>query len=458
MALMTQKSAKAEVNAYIQGVMDQVIQRNPGELEFHQAVKEFMTSMIPVLEREPKYIEHNILERIVEPERLITFRVPWVDDAGRVRVNRGFRVQFNSAIGPYKGGLRFHPSVNAGIIKFLGFEQTFKNSLSGLPIGGGKGGSDFDPKGKSDGEIMRFTQSFMTELYKYIGPDTDVPAGDIGVGAREIGYMFGQYKRIRGGNEAGVLTGKGLTYGGSLARTEATGYGCVYFVEEMLKDKGYSFEGSTVVVSGSGNVSIYAMEKATQLGAKVVACSDSNGYIYDPQGINLETVKRLKEIERRRIKDYALEHPQAIYHEGCSGIWTIPCEIALPCATQNEISEESAKILVENGVKAVGEGANMPSTLEAIDVFLDNGILFGPAKAANAGGVSVSALEMSQNSMRYSWTFEEVDEKLHQIMRNIYQNSVNAAEEYGHPGNLVIGANIAGFLKVANTMIAHGIV
>lgn len=458
MALLTQKSSKSEVNAYIQSVLETVVQRNPGELEFHQAVREFMHSMIPVLEREPKYIEHNILERIVEPERLITFRVPWVDDEGKVRVNRGYRVQFNSAIGPYKGGIRFHPSVNAGIIKFLGFEQTFKNSLSGMPIGGGKGGSDFDPKGKSEGEIMRFTQSFMTELFKYIGPDVDVPAGDIGVGAREIGYMFGQYKRICGGHEAGVLTGKGLTYGGSIGRKEATGYGCVYFVEEMLKDQGYSFDGSTVIVSGSGNVSIYAMEKAIQLGAKVVACSDSNGYVYDPEGINLETVKRLKEVERRRIRDYVQEHPHAIYHEGCSGIWSIPCDIALPCATQNEISEESAQQLVKNGVKAIGEGANMPSTLEAIDVFLDNGVLFAPAKAANAGGVSVSALEMSQNSMRLSWTFEEVDDKLKQIMSNIYQNSVKAAEEYGHPGNLVIGANIAGFLKVADTMIAHGIV
>jgi len=458
MALLAQKSTNPAVNDYINGIMDKLIQRNPGELEFHQAVKEFMTSMIPVLEREPKYMEHNILERIVEPERLIMFRVPWVDDSGKVRVNRGFRVQFNSAIGPYKGGLRFHPSVNASIIKFLGFEQIFKNSLSGLPIGGGKGGSDFDPKGKSEGEIMRFTQSFMTELYKYIGPDEDVPAGDIGVGAREIGYMFGQYKRIVGGHQAGVLTGKGLTYGGSLVRTEATGYGCVYFVEEMLRSKGLSFEGSTVIVSGSGNVSIYAIEKAQQLGAKVVACSDSNGYVYDPQGINLATVKRLKEVERRRIKDYVLEHPHAEYHEGFEGIWTIPCDIALPCATQNEISEESAKILVKNGVKAVGEGANMPSTLEAIDIFLDNGVLFGPAKAANAGGVSVSALEMSQNSMRYSWTFEEVDAKLHQIMKNIYNNSMAAADEYGHPGNLVVGANIAGFLKVANAMIAHGIV
>jgi glutamate dehydrogenase (NADP+) len=443
---------------YINEVYEAVKKRNPNESEFHQAVKEIFDSLVPVFVKHPKYMDNGILERISEPERIITFRVPWVDDQGKVRVNRGFRVQFNSAIGPYKGGLRFHPSVNASIIKFLGFEQIFKNSLTGQPIGGGKGGSDFDPKGKSDGEIMRFTQSFMTELYKYIGPDIDVPAGDIGVGAREIGFMFGQYKRIRGGYEAGVLTGKGLGYGGSLTRTEATGYGTVYFVEEMLKDKGLSFEGSTVVVSGSGNVSIYAIEKATQLGAKVVACSDSNGYIYDQNGINLKTVKRLKEVERKRIWEYVEEHPQAEYHEGCSGIWSIPCDIALPCATQNEIDEVSAKILVANGVKAIGEGANMPSTLEAIDVFQNNNILFAPAKAANAGGVAVSALEMAQNSMRLSWTFEEVDAKLHEIMTNIYRNSVKAAEEYGYPGNLVVGANIAGFIKVADAMMAQGII
>lgn len=443
---------------YVNEVYEAVIKRNPNESEFHQAVKEIFDSLIPVFAKYPKYMESNILERISEPERMITFRVPWVDDQGKVRVNRGFRVQFNSAIGPYKGGLRFHPSVNASIIKFLGFEQIFKNSLTGQPIGGGKGGSDFDPKGKSDGEIMRFTQSFMTELYKYIGPDMDVPAGDIGVGAREIGFLFGQYKRIRGGYEAGVLTGKGLDYGGSLARTEATGYGTVYFVEEMLKDHGLSFEGSTVVVSGSGNVSIYAIEKATQLGATVVACSDSNGYVYDKNGINLETVKRLKEVERKRIQEYVKEHPHAEYHEGCTGIWSIPCDIALPCATQNEINEASARLLIANGVKAIGEGANMPSTLEAIDVFLNNNILFGPAKAANAGGVAVSALEMAQNSMRLSWTFEEVDAKLHEIMTNIYRNSVKAAEEYGYPGNLVVGANIAGFIKVADAMIAHGVI
>jgi glutamate dehydrogenase (NADP+) len=443
---------------YVQSVYESVIKRNPHENEFHQAVKEILDSLTPVFAKHPKYMKLGVLERIVEPERVVYFRVPWVDDQGVTHVNRGFRVQFNSAIGPYKGGLRFHPSVNASIIKFLGFEQIFKNSLTGLPIGGGKGGSDFDPKGKSDNEVMRFTQSFMTELYKYIGPDEDVPAGDIGVGGREIGYMFGQYKRIKGGHEAGVLTGKGIIYGGSLTRTEATGYGCVYFVNEMLEAKGLSFQDSTVVVSGSGNVSIYAIDKAAQLGAKVVACSDSNGYIYDPKGINLQTVKRLKEVERKRISEYVEEHPHATYTEGCEGIWSIPCDIALPCATQNEINEESAKLLVSNGVKAIGEGANMPSTLEAIEVFLDNRVLFGPAKAANAGGVAVSALEMTQNSMRLSWTFEEVDAKLHGIMKNIYQNSVKAAEAYGHSGNLVVGANIAGFLRVADAMVAQGVV
>ena len=443
---------------YVNEVFETVKKRNPHEPEFHQAVKEILDSLIPVFDKHPNYMEEGVLERIVEPERLITFRVPWVDDEGKVQVNRGFRVQFNSAIGPYKGGLRFHPSVNASIIKFLGFEQIFKNSLTGQPIGGGKGGSDFDPKGKSDREIMRFSQSFMTELCKHIGPDTDVPAGDIGVGGREIGYMFGQYKRIHNAFHAGVLTGKAVGYGGSLARTEATGYGTVYFVQEMLKDKGLSFEGKTVVVSGSGNVSIYAMQKAMELGAKVVACSDSNGYIYDKNGIDLDTVKRLKEVERKRISEYVKEHPDADYFDGCENIWFIPCDIALPCATQNEIDETSAKILVTNGVKAIGEGANMPSTLEAIDVFLNNGVLFGPAKAANAGGVAVSALEMAQNSARISWSFEEVDAKLHEIMVNIYQNSMKASEEYGHPGNLVVGSNIAGFLKVADAMIAQGIV
>ncbi|MVP00587.1 NADP-specific glutamate dehydrogenase [Paenibacillus lutrae] len=443
---------------YIEEVYKGVLERNGHQYEFQQAVKEIVESLTPVFAKDPKYMEAGILERLVEPERLISFRVPWVDDQGKVRVNRGYRVQFNSAIGPYKGGLRFHPSVNESIIKFLGFEQIFKNSLTGQPIGGGKGGSDFDPKGKSDGEVMRFTQSFMTELSKYIGPDTDVPAGDIGVGGREIGYMFGQYKKIRGGFEAGVLTGKGVLYGGSLARPEATGYGTVYFVHEMLQSKGLSYEGSTVVVSGSGNVAIYAMQKAKQFGAKVVACSDSNGYIYDPTGIKVETVQQLKEVERRRISDYVQFHPEATYHEGCSNIWTIPCDIALPCATQNEIDLDAAKTLISNGVKAIGEGANMPSTLDAIDLFLDAGVLFGPAKAANAGGVAVSALEMAQNSSRQSWSFEEVDAKLHDIMRNIYQNSMLAAEEYGHPNNLVVGANIAGFKKVADAMLAQGLI
>lgn len=454
----TTESVQVTAAEYVHSVYESVVARNPHEDEFHQAVKEILDSLIPVIEAHPKYRNHSLLEQLVEPERVITFRIPWVDDQGKVQVNRGFRVQFNSAIGPYKGGLRFHPSVYSGIIKFLGFEQIFKNALTGLPIGGGKGGSDFDPKGKSDLEVMRFTQSFMTELYKYIGSDTDVPAGDIGVGAREIGYMFGQYKRIHGGHVAGVLTGKGLLYGGSLARKEATGFGCVYFVKEMLQSKGLSFQDSTVVVSGSGNVSIYAIQKAQELGATVVACSDSGGYIHDPQGINLDTVKRLKEVDRLRISEYIKEHPHATYTEGCEGIWSIPCDIALPCATQNEIDEEAAALLIKGGVKAIGEGANMPSTLAAIDVFHGAGVLFGPAKAANAGGVAVSALEMSQNSMRLSWSFEEVDAKLHDIMKNIYTSCVEAAEEYGCEGNLVAGANIAGFLKVADSMIAQGVV
>ncbi|KAF6563658.1 NADP-specific glutamate dehydrogenase [Paenibacillus sp. EKM202P] len=458
MTMIRPEQSQQAAAEYVQSVFEQVIARNPHENEFHQAVKEILDSLIPVLAKHPKYMQQGLLERLVEPERVITFRVPWVDDAGNVQVNRGFRVQFNSAIGPYKGGLRFHPSVYLGIVKFLGFEQIFKNALTGLPIGGGKGGSDFDPKGKSDNEVMRFTQSFMTELYKYIGPDADVPAGDIGVGGREIGYMFGQYKRIRGGHEGGVLTGKGIHYGGSLTRTEATGYGCVYFVNEMLQAQGLSFEGQRVVVSGSGNVSIYAIEKAQQLGATVVACSDSNGYVYDPDGIDLKLVKQLKEVNRLRISEYTKERPGAIYTEGCSGIWSIPCDIALPCATQNEIDEQAAQLLVSNGVKAIGEGANMPSSLQAIEVFLENRVLFGPAKAANAGGVAVSALEMSQNSMRLSWTFEEVDAKLHDIMKNIYANSVKAAEEYGVPGNLVVGANIAGFVRVADAMLSHGII
>ena len=444
-------------NPYLKDLMDRVVARNAGEPEFHQAVKEVLESLEPVIEKHPEYVKMGVLESLVEPERIIKFRVPWVDDKGEVHVNRGFRIQFNSAIGPYKGGLRFHPSVYEGIIKFLGFEQIFKNSLTGLPIGGGKGGSDFDPKGKSDMEVMRFCQSFMTELSKHIGADTDVPAGDIGVGGREIGYMFGQYKRLR--NEfTGVLTGKGIPYGGSLARTEATGYGLCYFTEEMLNDKGDSFKGKTVVISGSGNVAIYANQKATALGAKVVAMSDSNGYIYDKNGVDLAAIKQIKEVERKRIKEYLNYHPEAEYHEGCSGIWTIKCDVALPCATQNEINEESAKALVANGVKAVAEGANMPSTPEAIEVFQKNGVLFGPAKAANAGGVATSALEMSQNSMRYSWTFEEVDAKLKNIMVGIYHNAAKAAEEYGMKDNLVAGANIAGFVKVANAMLAHGVV
>ncbi|WP_100399180.1 NADP-specific glutamate dehydrogenase [Bacillus sp. FJAT-44742] len=443
---------------YVDDVFEIMRRRNPNEQEFHQAVKEIFDSLVPFLAENPIYRKNNVLERMIEPERLITFSVPWMDDEGNVKVNRGFRVQFNSALGPYKGGLRFHPSVSASIIKFLGFEQIFKNSLTGQPIGGGKGGSDFDPKGKSDTEIMRFTQSFMTELSKHIGPDTDVPAGDIGVGAREIGYMFGQYKKLRGAYEAGVLTGKGFEYGGSLARKEATGYGTVYFVDEMLKDKGLSLKDKTVVVSGSGNVSIYAMEKAQELGAKVVACSDSSGYIYDKNGINLDLVKRLKEQESKRINEYLNENPQAEFYEGCNGVWTIPCDIALPCATQNEIDDTSAKILVSNGVIAVGEGANMPSTLEAVDVFLNNDVLFGPAKAVNAGGVAVSALEMAQNSGRISWTFEEVDAKLKEIMKDIYSTSMEASEQYGDAGNLVVGANIAGFKKVADAMITQGVI
>jgi len=443
--------------SYVQQVLEQTIKRNPFEPEFHQAVKEVLESLEPVFAQRPDYVKAGILERIVEPERQIMFRVPWVDDKGNVQVNRGFRVQFNSAIGPYKGGLRFHPSVNLGIIKFLGFEQIFKNSLTGLPIGGGKGGSDFDPKGKSDNEVMRFCQSFMTELYRHIGADTDVPAGDIGVGGREIGFLFGQYKRIRNIYE-GVLTGKGLTYGGSLARTEATGYGLVYLMEEALRDRGKAFEGATVVISGSGNVAIYATQKAQQLGAKVVALSDSNGYIYDKDGIDLKIVKQLKEVERRRIKDYLQYKSTAEYHEGSEGIWTIPCDIALPCATQNELNEASARSLVKNGCYAIGEGANMPSTPEAIRVFQDNKVLFAPGKAANAGGVATSALEMSQNSMKYSWSFEEVDAKLKNIMINIYRNASAAAKEFGYEGNLVVGANIAGFLKVADSMMAQGIV
>ena len=443
---------------YVESVLKVVEKRNAGEKEFQDAVREVLNSLIPVIDKHPEFVKANLLERIVEPERQIMFRVPWVDDNGEVHVNRGYRIQFNSAIGPYKGGLRLHPSVNASIIKFLGFEQIFKNSLTGLPIGGGKGGSDFDPKGKSDNEVMRFCQSFMAELYRHIGLDTDVPAGDIGVGGREIGYLYGYYKKLRGANDQGVLTGKGLTYGGSLARTQATGYGLSYFTEEMLQDNNTSFKGQTVVISGSGNVAIYATEKVTQLGGKVVALSDSNGYIYDANGINLDVVKDIKEVRRGRIKEYLDKVPTAEYHEGCRGIWTIKCDIALPSATEGEIDKESAQILVNNGVKCVSEGANMPSTLEAIEVFQKNGVMFGPAKAANAGGVACSALEMSQNSMRLSWTFEEVDQKLQGIMKNIYKNASEAAKEYGHENNILMGANIAGFMKVAEAMMAQGIV
>jgi glutamate dehydrogenase (NADP+) len=444
-------------NQYLADLLETVKKRNPGEPEFIQAVSEVFESLEPVAERRPDLVEAGVFERIVEPERQIIFRVPWVDDNGKVQVNRGFRIEFNSAIGPYKGGLRLHPSVYMGIIKFLGFEQIFKNSLTTLPMGGGKGGSDFDPKGKSDAEVMRFCQSFMTELSRHIGPDCDVPAGDIGTGAREIGYMFGQYKRLR--NEfTGVLTGKGLTFGGSLARTEATGYGLCYFTNEMLQANGKSFDGKTVVISGSGNVAIYATQKATELGAKVVALSDSNGYIYDKNGVDLACIKQLKEVERKRIKEYVSTHPDAEYHEGCKGIWTIPCDIALPCATQNEIDEESAAILAKNGCFAVAEGANMPSTPEAIAVYFANGMLYGPAKAANAGGVAVSGLEMTQNSERLAWTFEEVDNKLKGIMKSIFASCDSAAKEFGLEGNYMAGANIAGFLKVAEAMKAQGCV
>ncbi len=442
---------------YVKKVYDKVASANAEQPEYLQAVREVLMTIEPLLEENPKLEEQGILERIVEPERQIMFRVAWVDDAGKVQVNRGYRIQFNSAIGPYKGGLRFHPSVNLSIIKFLGFEQIFKNSLTGLPMGGGKGGSDFDPKGKSDGEIMRFCQSFMTELAKHIGPDTDVPAGDIGVGGREVGFLFGQYKRLQ--NEfTGVLTGKGLDFGGSFTRTEATGYGLCYLTAEMLKCmKGESFQGKTVVISGAGNVAIYAAQKATQLGGKVVAMCDSNGYIYDPNGVNLDVVKDIKEVKRQRIKEYANRVSGSEYHEGCSGIWTIKCDIALPCATQNEINEDSARALVSNGVMAVAEGANMPSTPEAIEVFQKAGILFAPAKAANAGGVACSGLEMSQNSMRYMWSFEEVDAKLNQIMINIFHNIYDASKKYADGMDLVAGANIAGFKKVANAMLAQGI-
>ncbi len=442
---------------FVDSIMATVSARNPAEPEFLQAVKEVVESIEPVIQKRPEMAKLKIVERIVEPERQIMFRVPWVDDQGNVQVNRGFRVQFNSAIGPYKGGLRFHPSVNLGIIKFLGFEQIFKNALTTTPIGGGKGGSDFDPKGKSDMEVMRFCQSFMSELFRHIGPDTDVPAGDIGVGGREIGYMYGQYKKLTN-SFTGVLTGKGIPYGGSLARKEATGYGLVYFTTKMLEARNTDWKGKRVVISGSGNVAIYAAEKAMSLGATVVAMSDSNGYIVDEAGVDLNAIKQIKEVERGRIKEYLDTRPRASYTEGCSGIWTVPCAIALPCATQNELDGKAAATLVRNGCIAAAEGANMPSTPEAVKIFLDAGVSFGPAKAANAGGVATSALEMSQNSMRMAWSFEEVDAKLHTIMNNIYFQCRDASEAYGQSGNLVAGANIAGFLKVAEAMLAQGIV
>ena len=443
--------------SYVDEVIDLVVKKNPAEPEFHQAVKEVLESLRPVIEaNEEKYRKEALLERLTEPERQIKFRVPWVDDNGQAHVNTGYRVQFNSAIGPYKGGLRLHPSVNLGIIKFLGFEQVFKNSLTGLPIGGGKGGSDFDPKGKSDREIMAFCQSFMTELCKHIGADTDVPAGDIGTGAREIGYLFGQYKRIRGVYE-GVLTGKGLSYGGSLARTEATGYGLLYFTDELMKMNGMELAGKTVAVSGSGNVAIYATEKAQQLGAKVVTVSDSNGWVYDPEGIDLAALKEIKEVNRARLTEYKKYRPNSEYHEG-RGVWSVKVDVALPCATQNELLLDDAKMLVENGCQVVAEGANMPTTIEATEYLQQHGVIFAPGKAANAGGVATSALEMSQNSERLSWTFEEVDERLQNIMANIFAKAADAAERYGVPGNYVAGANIAGFEKVVAAMMGQGIV
>ena len=453
-----QPALKRKVCDYMNKVYMTMKQRNPHEHEFHQAVKILFDALVPVFEKTPVYLKHNILERIIEPERVITFQVPWVDDDGNVQVNRGYRVQFNNAVGPYKGGIRFDPSVNLSIMKSLAFQQTIKNSLSGQAIGGAKGGADFDPKGKSEMEIMRFCQSFMTELAEYIGPNLDVPAGDIGVGAREIGYMFGQYRRMNKTYDAGVITGKGIQYGGSLGRTEATGYGAIYFVEQMLKENGLDLEGQTIVVSGSGNVAIHAMEKAIQKGAKVVACSDSSGYIYDKNGLNIETIKQLKLIDRERISKYVDIYPEAEFCQSCTDIWSIPCDIALPCATQYEIDEDSAKCLVKNGVKVVAEGANMPSSIEAIHTFVEHDILFGPAQAVNAGGVAVSSLEMAQNSARVAWSFEEVDEHLQRIMKNIYDNCMKEANTYDHHNNLVIGANIAGFKRVADAMIVQGVI
>ncbi len=444
-------------NQYLADLMERVIARNPGEPEFHQAVVEVLESLEPVVEKHPEYIELGIIDSLVEPERVISFRVPWTDDKGKFHINRGFRVQFNSAIGPYKGGLRFHPSVYAGTMKFLAFEQIFKNSLTTLPIGGGKGGSDFDPKGKSDAEVMRFCQSFMNELYRHIGPDCDSPAGDIGVGAREVGYLFGQYKRLTG-NFNCAMTGKGVSYGGSLVRTQATGYGICYLADELLRCHGRSFAGTRVIVSGSGNVAIYCAEKATEFGAKVIAMCDSNGYIVDENGVDLACIKELKEVRRVRIREYVDTHPNAKYVEGCAGIWSVPCDIAMPCATQNEVDESSAKLLLQNGCTALIEGSNMPCTPEAIAAVQAAGALYAPSKAANAGGVAISALEMSQNSQRYYWTFDEVDAKLKSIMQGIYHNMADAAAEYGCEGNYLIGANIAAFLKVAEAMKAQGLV
>jgi glutamate dehydrogenase (NADP+) len=445
------------VEEKVEEIYEQVVRRNPGEAEFHQAVKEVVDTLGPVLQAYPQYADHKIIERICEPERQIIFRVPWQDDRGEVQINRGFRVEFNSALGPYKGGLRFHPSVYLGIVKFLGFEQIFKNALTGLPIGGAKGGSDFDPKGKSDDEVMRFCQSFMTELYRHLGEYTDVPAGDIGVGAREIGYLFGQYKRITNRYESGVLTGKNPQWGGALVRREATGYGAVYFVDEMLKVRGQSFDGKRCIVSGSGNVAIYTIEKIQELGGKVVACSDSSGFVHHKAGINLETLKRIKEVERKRISDYAEVHRDAEYVEG-GNIWDVPCNVAMPSATQNELDGASARRLVANGCLAVGEGANMPTTPEGVRVFQDAGVAYGPGKAANAGGVATSALEMQQNASRDAWTFEYTERRLHEIMKEIHGACYEKAEEFGSPGNYVIGANVVGFMRVAEAMVAFGLI
>lgn len=455
---MTTTVTHEEVREYMIKVYEVAQTRNAHETEFLQAIKMLFEALVPVFVENPSYMNSGVLERMIEPERLITFQVPWIDDEGAVQVNRGFRVQFNGAIGPYKGGVRFHPSVNASIIKFLGFQQTIKNALTGQAMGGAKGGADFDPKGKSDLEIMRFCQSYMTELSKYIGPDIDVPAGDIGVGPREIGYMFGQYKRLRGQFEAGVFTGKPIDFGGSIGRTEATGYGAIYFVERLLQDRGESLKGSKVIISGSGNVSIYAMEKAIKLGARIVACSDSSGYVYDENGLSLKTIKQIKLDESGRIKEYVKTHPEAKFNKNSAGIWSVPCELAIPCATQNEMDAASARRLVKNGVAVIAEGANMPCTPEAIQVFHDHNVLFGPAQAVNAGGVAVSFLEMAQNSSRVAWSFEQVDKELQKIMETIYRNCMTASEQYGEPGNFVLGASIVGFKRIAKAMLMQGVV